>query len=304
MILSRPFSFEISRRSYYFDHLENLNRTTLSFFVNRAYKWTISLSLGLFLYLFMAVFLPFGISNYNPNHQYTLEFLLTLTYFMLGTSGMALLNEFFVKPFIVKTVRVQSILLWSAWLIIALGLTNFLIYNIIGEWHDWRFASGIDFTLNNAAVFLFPIIGTFAFFRYKALKFQYEQVLTNRDQSIDRKTLLQFEGQGTNEKISINLEDFLYAKAQDNYVELFYVANQSIQKELLRTTMNQVLEGLNSKWITRCHRSYMINLYNVRSIKGGNQIKLHLNHISQPIPVSNSFRESIMGVLKKVKSFG
>lgn len=275
----------------------------LSFFITHKYKWTISISLGLFLYLFMAVFLPFGISNYDPNHRYTADFLLTLAFFMLGTSAMALLNEFLIKPILINSISLLNVVLWSIWLIFILGLTNFFIYNIIGNWHDFSLSSGIDFVLNVSSVFIFPVVGIFFYFKYNALKFQYEQVLTNRDQSVDGKAMLLFQGQGSNEHISLALEDFLYAKAQDNYVELYYVTNQTIQKELLRTTMSKVLKNLHSKWMYRCHRSYMINLFNVRSIKGGSQTRLYLNHISQPIPVSSSFKEGLLETLKEIKNF-
>jgi len=278
-------------------------QTTFSFFNTRKYKWANTTTLGVFLYLFIAVFLPFGVSNYNPNHTYTLEFLGMLSSFMVATSIVAGLNEFFLKPLLVKSLSTINIIAWSVWLIFVLGLTNYFLYNYLGEWHDFSWTSALDFVLNMGSVLIFPITGLFFYFRYTSLKFQFEQVLINRDTAVDHKALLFFQGQGNNEHISIALEDFLYAKSQDNYVELFYVANQSIQKALVRATMSTVLAGVNSKWIARCHRSYMINLFNVRSIKGGSQTKLHLNHISQPIPVSASFKSDLLNMLKQTKSF-
>ncbi len=278
-------------------------QTTFSFFITSKYKWANSITLGTFLYLFIAVFLPFGVSNYNPNHTYTLEFLGMLSSFMVATSIVAGLNEFFLKPLFVKRLSTINIIAWSVWLIFILGLTNFLLYNYLGEWHDFSWSSALDFILSIGSVLILPITGLFFYFRYNSLKFQYEQVLINRDTAVDHKALLRFQGQGNNEHIFIALEDFLYAKSQDNYVELYYVTNQSIQKTLVRATMSAVLEGVNAKWIARCHRSYMINLFNVRSIKGGSQTQLHLNHISQPIPVSSSFKSDLLNMLKKTKNF-
>lgn len=278
-------------------------QTTFSFFITTKFKWTTAISLSVFLYLFMAVFLPFGVSNYNPNHQYTLNFLGTLGFFALVTFCVAWGNEFIIKPIAIKTISLLRIVLWSIWLIIVLGVSNYMLYNYLGEWHDFNFTSGIDFSLNIGSVFIFPMVGIFFYFRYSSLKLQYEQVLTNRDTMVNDKALLLFKGQGNNEQISIVLEDFLYAKAQDNYIELYYVANHTIQKDLLRTTMSSVLDDVNSKWLARCHRSYMINLFNVRSLKSGTSTKLYLNHISQPVPVSASFKDGLLEILKEVKSF-
>lgn len=283
--------------------MKKLEPSELSFFLSRKYKWIISISLGLFLYIFMAIFLPFGVSNYDPNHRYTLEFLSVLSLFMLNTIAFASANEFFLKPLVLRHITVRNLVLWNLWMLISLGLTNYLAYNLIGNWHDFSLSSAIDFILNVSSVFLFPLIGTFFYFRYKGLKLQYEQILTNNDQSPDPQQLIQFRGQGTNEEILITLTDFLYARAQDNYVELFYVEHQTIKKELLRSTMSKLLQDLKSEYLLRCHRSYMINLYNVRSIKTGSQLTLYLNHISQSIPVSKSFQQEVMQKLKETKSF-
>ena len=83
-------------------------QTTFSFFITSKYKWANSITLGTFLYLFIAVFLPFGVSNYNPNHTYTLEFLGMLSSFMVATSIVAGLNEFFLKPLFVKRLEINA----------------------------------------------------------------------------------------------------------------------------------------------------------------------------------------------------
>lgn len=244
--------------------------------------------------LFLAVFLPFGVSNYNPRHQYSLEFFSVLSVFMLSTIAIALLNEFFIKPLLIRDFSWKNFLLWSVWLLVILGLTNFLTYNFLGEWHDFSFASAIDFTFNCATVFIFPLAGTFFYFRYQGLKIQIEKVNKKSLQTIDGPLFLHFTGDGNNERFSIALPDFLFAEAHDNYVALNYIRNQEVKSELMRISMKRLLENIESDLIVRCHRSFIVNLYNVQSFKKGRNPEIRLKYVEDSIPVSKSYQSEIL----------
>ena len=49
---------------------------------------------ALFFTLFLLIFLPFGVNNYDPNHHYTGEFLLAMGSMGLSTGLVTALNEF------------------------------------------------------------------------------------------------------------------------------------------------------------------------------------------------------------------
>ena len=259
----------------------------------------------LFFSLFLLFFLPFGVSNYNPKHQYTAEFLLFIAFIMGVMFVFALMNEFLLRPLVIRNIAFSGIVVWSLWTFILLSTVNFLTYNYIGDWHDFHVKSWAEFVVNCSSVLVFPLVGTFFFFRYKNLQHQFNLVLTNVEKRVDARQLITFEGQGNNDKIVLAVSTFQYARAQDNYVELYYLEGERLSKFLIRASLSSISESISLVSIARCHRSYMVNLYHVKSAKGGSSdLKLYLDPFDTEIPVSKSYREAIMNDLKAVKNFG
>lgn len=256
-----------------------------------------SISVSVFLFLFLLAFLPFGVSNYNPKHQYTLQFVAAMGNHMVVTFLTCLINEFLIKPWVVQRVTLLAIIAWFVWIMACLGVSNFLLYNIHGNWHDPSWQSGIDFTLNASSIFIFPIVGTTFYFRYLSLKYRYQEISHPSGQTKESNQLLHFKGQGSADNVAVAKRDFLFGKAQDNYVELVYASNGTITTQLIRSSMNELLQRTKSDFLVRCHRSYFVNIHQVRAVHGGNRISLHLNHIESPIQVSGSYKDEVLAQL-------
>jgi DNA-binding LytR/AlgR family response regulator len=111
-------------------------------------------------------------------------------------------------------------------------------------------------------------------------------------------------GQGNNETIVISSSDFLFAQAQDNYVELTYLKNGKISKHLLRTTFKNLKETILLDYIHKCHRSFIVNLYQVQSIKGNlNNLTLNIRGVNYSLPVSKTYAYETLLRLKDYKQF-
>ncbi len=103
-----------------------------------------------------------------------------------------------------------------------------------------------------------------------------------------------------NIKLSLRIMDILYAVSEDNYVKIFYEQDGTVRNRMIRTTAKNIeddLEGL----ITRCHRSYMINIARVKFFNNDRDnlyVILDQEGIN-PIPVSRSYRDTIAALLSK-----
>lgn len=279
-------------------------QSSFEFIHQSRFKWVLSLSYGLFLYVFLLAFLPFGVSNYNPNHQYTYQFLTELGKFVPVTVIASLVNEFWLKRFFQPRKDAGFFILWSLWSFVYLGLVIFITYNYLGNWHDWKVASLPGFLFNTATVLLFPAIGVFFFFRYQSLQNRYNNVLLDIDTGIDPSEMIHFIGEGANDRISITVTDFIYARAQDNYTELFYDQNGILKKYLIRSSLGKLFSTIKQDFLVRCHRSYLVNLYGVHSIHGGRgDMRLAMKQTEQTIPVSRTYSESTLSALRKYKRF-
>ena len=125
----------------------------------------------------------------------------------------------------------------------------------------------------------------------------------NNNQVNDVKNqLITFQGQGSKDRISLTLSRFLYGKAQDNYVEIYYREKEVVQKFLMRSSLGKLVESLTETPVRRSHRSFMVNLYHVTAVKGVNSdMKLILEGVDDAIPVSRSYKNSILNHLKELK---
>jgi hypothetical protein len=150
-----------------------MNSDKLYYLNTTNYKITLSISVALFLVLFLIAFLPFGFSNYDPNHKYTLIWIREVLSFAFVTFSACVINEFLIKPIIIKRLTTRMLVIWSIWSFILYGIINFLNYNLLGNWHDFSLGSCINFIIQIASVIVFPMLGVIFYFRYNALQKYY-----------------------------------------------------------------------------------------------------------------------------------
>ncbi|MGX1927781.1 LytTR family transcriptional regulator DNA-binding domain-containing protein [Flagellimonas sp. 2504JD4-2] len=282
-----------------------MDKNDLSFYDTSKYKLVLSVVTCIFFYGFIIFFLPFGVDNYNPNHEYTSEFLLEMFYFFIPLFLFLLGNEFGLRPLFFKQATIKKVIGWSIWTMVLLASVMFFTYNYLGNWHDFLLKSYFGFLRDVSVVLLFPIVGTFFFFRYRSLQNQMEHILTNKEDYVDAGQLIEFKGVGSKDQITLSASSFLYGKAQDNYVELIYLEQDQLKKFLMRSPLGNLVSSINNTAIVRSHRSYMVNLLHVKSIKGGNQdLMLYLDPFDAAVPVSKSFKSTVLENLRSLKNFG
>lgn len=103
-----------------------------------------------------------------------------------------------------------------------------------------------------------------------------------------------------NIKLSLRIMDILYAVSEDNYVKIFYEQDGVVRNSMIRTTAKNIEDDLEGQ-ITRCHRSYLINIAKVKFFNNDRDnlyVILDQEGIN-PIPVSRSYRDSIATLLSK-----
>lgn len=101
-------------------------------------------------------------------------------------------------------------------------------------------------------------------------------------------------------RLSLRIMDILYAVSEDNYVKIFYEQDGVVKNCMIRTTAKNIEDDLEG-YITRCHRSYLINIAKVRFFNNDRDnlyVILDQDGIN-PIPVSRSYRDTIASLLSK-----
>ena len=94
----------------------------------------------------------------------------------------------------------------------------------------------------------------------------------------------------TNEHVTLEISNLLYIEAVGNYVKIVSMQDNEIHTNMLRATMKQMEETLQSyPMIVRCHRAFMVNLGQVDQISSNSRVmQLVMRHSRDAIPVSRS----------------
>ncbi|WP_299766925.1 LytTR family DNA-binding domain-containing protein [uncultured Dokdonia sp.] len=99
-------------------------------------------------------------------------------------------------------------------------------------------------------------------------------------------------GENKKESLMIVVSDFVYAQAQQNYVAIYYIEQEELQKKMIRSTLSNVQKQLPDAW--QVHRSYLVNLSYVKTISGNSRKReLFLTETSEAIPVSQKYYEAL-----------
>lgn len=93
------------------------------------------------------------------------------------------------------------------------------------------------------------------------------------------------------QKLLLELSELICVKAEGNYVEIYRVVNDGIQKYLVRCALKDIKEQLKKfVQIKQCHRSYIINTHHLKKITGNSRnYNLHFNYLYFKIPVSRNY---------------
>ena len=101
------------------------------------------------------------------------------------------------------------------------------------------------------------------------------------------------------DKIQLSYNDLLYIQSADNYCQIFTIHQGKIKSQMMRNTLNNISKQISLPTITRCHRSFIINLKHVKEVTGNAQgYTLHLETGQHSIPVARSKSKEILGQLK------
>lgn len=84
-------------------------------------------------------------------------------------------------------------------------------------------------------------------------------------------------------------------ESADNYVSIWYISKTGVSKYLIRNTLKEMEDRFSQTRIVRCHRSFMVNLDQVKIAKRTrNGIVLDLGTDKIPdIPVSRTYADRI-----------
>lgn len=255
------------------------------------YQNSFILAQGLFVWLFLSLFLPFGTSENNaPN--YFVILLWFAQYGVIWTVFLVIFDKWLLPKFLIPRYLLNlydektDLLIW--------GIKLFIISNIF--YSNWAFQCGsycyswqnyLEIHYANFMMLLFPYV---AFGLLGRIKYYQSNLGISREAEI-----LQIQADGEKALLQIPLERLLYCKADDNYVDIFYLKESQITKKSIRSSLKVIEQQLsNVKEVMRVHRSFLVNTQFLEAYRATERVILlqHAERIIE-IPISRSYQNKL-----------
>lgn len=259
--------------------------------------------------VFINIFRPFNSETWIPNNNSTNYFMYSSLMVLVGMVVVSLSR--IIMGVVVKRVQLTfpDYVIWlvSDAVIVSIFYT-FIAYKV--GFVDNYLNDNTEMTLWEA---IFSIFGRstancawMLLIPYTvSLLFLDNQYLRNKLKEIGNKGLdsniVHLKDEKGEIRLSINIENILYAESADNYVTVKYINNDKIVDFLLRTNLKKLSDDLRDTPIQRCHRSFMINLLHVTSLKKDQtEFVIQFDTTSiKDITVSKTYQDSIMEAFTK-----
>lgn len=161
-------------------------------------------------------------------------------------------------------------------------LHNFYIVNSLTGF-NFTYLSG--FLLYYGLPFIPIVVPLWIYLRFKFGKMKTVDTINSSE-------LLTITGDNKTETFSLQSSDFILARAQQNYVQVFRMHEDGVAQQMIRSTLSNIKEQIpNARQV---HRSYLVNLDFVTAVEGNSRKrKLVLSPDVEPVPITQKYYESM-----------
>lgn len=93
--------------------------------------------------------------------------------------------------------------------------------------------------------------------------------------------------------LELTMNEFVYAEAQQNYVNIYYCRAGKLHKEMIRSTLSNLVDQMPDA--QQLHRSYLVNMDFVEeAIGNARQRSIKLKGVEEMLPVSKKSHEAVI----------
>lgn len=267
-------------------------------------KLLVCAGVGLFVCLFLALFQPFGFSRLDGVTRWQHVVFFGAITFGVSSFVQIVIPLLFPALFKEEAWRSWKEILFLLFTTACIGAGNLLAIDYLYPQSTY-ITSFWEAQLITLQVGIFPV-AFLVFMKQMVLYRRYIEEASTVNEDIhspaDTKAiempaeeLLRLRGEGQKEELAILPQHLFFIASADNYVRVLYRKEGKPESVLIRSTLKKMEEQLAAHpHFFRCHRMYLVNLQLVENVSGNAQgLKLHLQGLEEPIPVSRSLTQII-----------
>lgn len=282
------------------------NKTLPSFLVTKENIFKLILFTTVYSLVFINIFRPFNSETWIPginNFNYFVYSSLMVLMGSLLISISRIIMYYFVKKI---SIGYLEYLIWIFAEIFILAAIYVYIANRVGFINNfldenqgltlWEAIFDIlrKAIANTTWMLLIPYIISFL---YLYNEYLIRNVINKKDdKETEQHNVVHFKDERNEVRFTIASDKVLYVESADNYCVIKYLNKNKINDFVIRNTLKRISADLIDTPIQRCHRSYMINLEHVTSLKRDNgeiSMEFDIPEIKE-IPISKSNTDKIM----------
>ena len=196
-------------------------------------------------------------------------------------------------------IRNASYIIWIVLEIIVIAVIAAVCFYCIHVERDFMTAL-LKCLIYSALLIVPPYIAAVTYLSLQDKKTQLKEIEEDLDSAITQKaagkSIISFYDERGELQLSLAKENFLYIESSDNYVAIWYLKNNLPRKQMMRMTLQRMAEQLQGTNVMRCHRSYLVNMEQVKVLrrdKEGFFIEMGINGVPD-LPVSKTYSEEIL----------
>lgn len=254
--------------------------------------------------IFINIFRPFNSEDWIPGINTFNYFLYSSLMVLIGLTLISIsriIMHFFVKKI---SIGYLEYLIWILGEITILAgfyifiahkvgfIDNYIQQNPGLVYWEATFEIFRKAVANTTWMLLIPYVISFLYlYNEHLIKKLAENTEENKENNV-----IQFKDEKDEVRFSITSDKVVFIESSDNYCIIKYLNNDKISDFVLRSSLKRLANELIDTPIQRCHRSYMINLEHVASLKKDNSdisFEFDVPNVKE-IPISKSYNEKIM----------
>ena len=239
----------------------------------------------IFSILFLNIFEPFNIGRWYSDSGF-IQFL-RLSSYGIVVAFVFLFTQFPLRKIFKKDhFKVKDYFIWLLFEIALISLVYIFLYgNPIGNFINDLVYSFKYTLLGICLPYSFAILIIY----YKNQREEIELLQDKVSRPVEKR-LISFKDENDKIKFSVLTKDLLLLESTDNYVSVFYILENKVQRKLLRNTLKKLGDSLKDNSIIRCHRSFMVNSQNIEFVqKEGKKLIVKVKMLEKNIPVSQKY---------------
>lgn len=280
--------------------LNNLDKP-YPFFDDLWYNLRVITGISLGMFLFILFFQPVYLSGFDFNTQ----LMIIAGYGAIALLVLSLNN--IILPSIFPGFFLKGH--WKLYMDILLQLISWSMLAVAYNFYT-RYVGQVllnfDTSFRIILIGLFPVVILIIFNRFKILRLntqKLEEIIETAGimpEKIRPDPEITFDSENKSETLAMKLSEFLFIRSANNYIEIYWLADESAKKMLLRSTLKRAEEILQPHHrVLRCHRTILVNSEHIIRFTGipGN-LKLKLHSTDEEIPVSRQYLQAVKDALK------